>query len=340
RSQGRHEPRGPAARASGVRRRADREDSVLRVPSCGPARSDRLGAGALHVRRERRGRAGEAAVRPLLHQAPQHPVRPVRAVLDGQDRYIAAGRAMTNGAVVNAMTVGVEDYFQVSAFERVVSRDDWDGLPSRGIANTERLLQVLAEHEGRAAFFFVGWVADKHPSLVSLISDLGHEIASHGYWHRLVYTQTPAAFRDDIRRSKDVLEATTGQRIEGYRAPSFSITTASLWALDVLIEEGFRYDASIFPIRHDRYGIPDSPRHPYVMPRRSGALVEVPGSTARLGPMNLPVAGGGYFRLLPYAWTRWGIARLNDRERRPAVFYLHPWEVDPDQPRLQASALS
>src|SRR5262249_2063223 len=147
-------------------------------------------------------------------------------------------------------------------------------------------------------------------------------------------------FREDIRRSKDVLESATGQRVEGYRAPSFSITTASLWALDILIEEGFRYDASIFPIRHDRYGIPDSPRHPYVMPRRSGALVEVPGSTVRLGPMNLPVAGGGYFRLLPYAWTRRGIARLNEHERRPAVFYLHPWEVDPDQPRLRASALS
>ena len=247
---------------------------------------------------------------------------------------------MTNGAVVNAMTVDVEDYFQVSAFERVVSREAWEDLPSRVIANTERLLRVLAEHEVRATFFVLGWVADRHPSLVSLISDLGHEVASHGYWHRLVYQQTPRAFREDIRRSKDVLEAVTGQRVEGYRAPSFSITTQSLWALDILIEEGFRYDASIFPIRHDRYGIPDSPRHPYVLPCRAGALVEVPGSTARIGPMNVPVAGGGYFRLLPYGWTRWGIARLNERERRPAVFYLHPWEVDPDQPRLQASALS
>jgi len=247
---------------------------------------------------------------------------------------------MTSGAVVNAMTVDVEDYFQVSAFDRVVSREDWDTLPSRVIANTERLLRVLAEHEVRATFFVLGWVADRHPSLVSLIADLGHEVASHGYWHRLVYDQAPRAFRDDVRRSKDVLEAATGQRVEGYRAPSFSITSRSLCALDILIEEGFRYDASIFPIRHDRYGIPGSPRHPYRMPRRSGALVEVPGSTARIGAMNLPVAGGGYFRLLPYAWTRWGIARLNERERRPAVFYLHPWEVDPDQPRLQASALS
>ena len=248
---------------------------------------------------------------------------------------------MTRGAgVVNAMTVDVEDYFQVSAFDRVVSRSQWADFPSRVVANTERILRLLAEREVRATFFVLGWVAERHPSLVSLIADLGHEVASHGYGHRLVYDQTPRAFRDDIRRSKDVLEAATGQRVEGYRAPSFSITSESLWALDILIEEGFRYDASIFPIRHDRYGIPDSPRHPYVLPRATGALVEVPGSTARIGAMNLPVAGGGYFRLLPYGWTRWGIARLNERERRPAVFYLHPWEVDPDQPRLQASMLS
>jgi polysaccharide deacetylase family protein (PEP-CTERM system associated) len=248
---------------------------------------------------------------------------------------------MTGGAgVVNAMTVDVEDYFQVSAFERVVSRTQWEKLPSRVVANTERLLHLLAEREVRATFFVLGWVAERHPSLVSLISDLGHEVASHGYWHQLVYEQTPRAFREDVRRSKDVLEAVTGQRVEGYRAPSFSIVAKSLWALDILIEEGFRYDASIFPIRHDRYGIPESPRHPYLLPRSVGAIVEVPGSTARIGPMNLPVAGGGYFRLLPYRWTRWGIARLNERERRPAVFYLHPWEVDPEQPRLPASALS
>jgi polysaccharide deacetylase family protein (PEP-CTERM system associated) len=248
---------------------------------------------------------------------------------------------MTSGSgVINAMTVDVEDYFQVSAFEPVVSRTHWEDFPSRVVPNTERLLRLLAEHEVKATFFILGWVAERHPSLVSLIADLGHEIASHGYWHQLVYEQTPRAFRDDIRRSKDVLEQIAGQRVEGYRAPSFSITSESLWALDILIEEGFRYDASIFPIRHDRYGIPDSPRHPYVLPRATGALVEVPGSTARLGPANLPVAGGGYFRLLPYGWTRWGITRLNERERRPAVFYLHPWEVDPDQPRLQASALS
>lgn len=252
---------------------------------------------------------------------------------------MSAGRGAAEG-VINAMTVDVEDYFQVSAFDEVVPRSRWDEMPSRVVANTERMLRVFAEHDVRGTFFVLGWVAERFPSLVALIADLGHEIASHGHSHRLIYDQTPRAFRDDVRRAKDVLEGASGQRVEGYRAPSFSITARSLWALDVLIEEGYRYDASIFPIRHDRYGIPDSPRHPYVLPRNGGALVEAPGSTARIGPMNLPVGGGGYFRILPYAWTRWGIARLNARERRPAVFYLHPWEIDPDQPRMHASLLS
>ena len=238
------------------------------------------------------------------------------------------------------MTVDVEDYFQVSAFDQVVPRSSWHEFPSRVAANTERLLGILAERDVRATFFVLGWVAERWPSLVTRIAGLGHEVASHGYAHRLIYEQTPRAFRDDVRRAKDLLETAAGQRVEGYRAPSYSITSESLWALDVLIDEGYRYDASIFPIRHDRYGIPSSPRHPYVLSRDGGALVEAPGSTARLGPLNLPVAGGGYFRILPYAWTRWGIARLNQRERRPAIFYLHPWEIDPAQPRLAASALS
>jgi polysaccharide deacetylase family protein (PEP-CTERM system associated) len=156
----------------------------------------------------------------------------------------------------------------------------------------------------------------------------------------LIYTQTPAAFREDVRRAKGLLEGLTGRPIEGYRGPSFSITKRSLWALDVLIEEGHRYDASIFPIRHDRYGIPASPRHSYLVARPAGSLIEAPVSTTRMGGVNLPIAGGGYFRLLPYAWTRWGIGRINRREGRPAIFYLHPWEVDPDQPRLQAGRLS
>jgi polysaccharide deacetylase family protein (PEP-CTERM system associated) len=167
----------------------------------------------------------------------------------------------------------------------------------------------------------------------------GHELASHGYAHRLVYDLTPRQFRDDVRRSKALLESAGGVPVLGYRAPSYSITPQSLWAIDILIEEGFAYDASIFPIHHDRYGIPVSPRHSYVLERDRGRIVEVPGSTVRLGTLNLPVAGGGYFRLLPYAWTRWGIARLNRTEGRPAIFYMHPWEIDPDQPRLRTSRL-
>ena len=242
--------------------------------------------------------------------------------------------------VVNAMSVDVEDYFQVSAFEHVVDRADWPRRESRVCGNTDRLLQIFDEHGVTATFFVLGWVAEHFPALVRRIAERGHEIASHGYAHRLVYSQSREEFRQDVGRAKRLLEDASGQRVAGYRAPSFSITAESLWALDVLIEEGYRYDASIFPIRHDRYGIPDSPRQPYRVTRPSGALTEVPGSTVRLGSTNLPVAGGGYFRLLPYWWTRWGIARLNGGEAQPAIFYLHPWEIDPDQPRIAAGIVS
>ena len=236
--------------------------------------------------------------------------------------------------IVNAMTIDVEDYFHVSVFDGVVPRHQWDQLESRVVRNTERLLDLLAEHDVRATFFVLGWVAERHPALVARIAACGHEIASHGYGHRLVYDQTPAAFRADIRRAKTVLEQTTGVRVDGYRAPSYSVVPRSLWALDILIEEGHTYDASIFPIRHDRYGIPVSGRHPYVIDRARGRLIEAPGSTADVAGMNLPIAGGGYFRLLPYRWTRWGIRRVNQTERRPVIFYLHPWEIDPDHPRV------
>jgi polysaccharide deacetylase family protein (PEP-CTERM system associated) len=242
-------------------------------------------------------------------------------------------------AVVNAMTVDVEDYFHVSVFDGLVPRDTWDALESRVCRTTERLRGILHDAGVTGTFFVLGWVAERFPALVARIAAQGHEVASHGYAHRLVYDQTPAAFREDVRRAKGMLESAAGSRVDGFRAPSYSITPQTLWALDVLIEEGYRYDASIFPIRHDRYGIPLSPRHPYLLPRECGSLVEAPASTVRLGPLNLPVAGGGYFRLLPYAWTRWGIARINTLERRPAIFYLHPWEVDPEQPRLQAGWL-
>ena len=241
--------------------------------------------------------------------------------------------------VLNAMTIDVEDYFHVSVFEKTVDRSRWDTLETRVRANTGRLLDLFDEHRVRGTFFVLGWVAERYPDLVKTIADRGHELASHGYAHRLVYDQTAEAFREDVRRAKDLIESAAAQPVRGYRAPSFSITARSMWALDVLLEEGYTYDASVFPIRHDRYGIPDAPRWPHAIERGKGSIFEVPGSTVRIGSTNLPVAGGGYFRILPYAWTRWGIARVNVTERQPAIFYLHPWEIDPDQPRLPASRL-
>jgi polysaccharide deacetylase family protein (PEP-CTERM system associated) len=242
--------------------------------------------------------------------------------------------------VVNALTFDIEDYFQVSAFDRVVPRSRWDSLETRVCASTDRVLSVLDDSDVKATFFILGWVADRFPALVRRIADGGHELASHGYGHRLVYELTPAEFREDLRRSRAAIEAAVSRPVVGYRAPSYSIVARSLWALDVLIDEGFSYDASIFPIHHDRYGIPDAPRHPYLIERAGGTIWEIPPSTVRCFGSNLPVAGGGYFRILPYRWTRWGIDRLNRHEERPAVFYLHPWELDPGQPRLGASGLS
>ena len=238
--------------------------------------------------------------------------------------------------VINAMSIDVEDYFHVSVFDGIVPRHQWERMESRVVVNTTRLLDIFEEFGVRSTFFVLGWVAERHPDLVRTIANRGHEVASHGYAHRLIYDQTPAAFRSDVRRAKQLLENASGRRVLGYRAPSYSITPRSLWALDVLLEEGYEYDSSIFPIRHDRYGIPISARKPYRIERSRGALLEVPGSTTRFGPLNLPVAGGGYFRLLPYWWTKWGISRVNNLEKRPAVFYLHPWEIDPDHPRLPA----
>jgi len=240
--------------------------------------------------------------------------------------------------VVNAMSIDVEDYFQVSAFDRVVSRASWGARESRVDRNTRWLLDLFDETGVKATFFVLGWIAEQCPDLVRQIASRGHEIASHGFNHQLLYTLTPRQFRDDVRDAKNALEQLAGRPVFGFRAPSYSVTAESLWALDVLIEEGYVYDASIFPIHHDRYGIPDAWRHAHMVRRPAGALVEVPASTVRVGRVNLPIAGGGYFRLLPYAWTRWGIARVNRTERAPVVFYLHPWEIDPDQPRLTVSA--
>ena len=244
------------------------------------------------------------------------------------------------GAVINAMTIDVEDYFHVSVFDGLVPREKWDQMESRVSANTDRLLQTFDEFGVKATFFVLGWVAERFGDLVRRISSAGHEIASHGYAHRLIYDQTASAFREDVRRAKSILEQATGLEVKGFRAPSYSVTPRTLWAIDILIEEGYAYDSSVFPIHHDRYGIPLSPRHPYVLSSHSGSLLEAPASTVRIGRFNFPVGGGGYFRLLPYAWTRLGISRINVTERRPAIFYLHPWEVDPGQPRLQAGLVS
>jgi polysaccharide deacetylase family protein (PEP-CTERM system associated) len=249
----------------------------------------------------------------------------------------SAGRVTV---VVNMMTIDVEDYFHASVFDKALTREQWSGLESRVNANTDRLLALLDEAGIRATFFVLGWVAERVPALIRRIAACGHEIASHGYGHELVYSSTPDAFRQDLRRAKRAIEAAARVPVVGYRAPSYSITARSLWALDILIEEGYLYDASIFPIHHDRYGIASSPRHPYRVWRAHGSLWELPGSTVRVAGFNLPVAGGGYFRLLPYAWTKWGIDRVNRLEGQPVVFYLHPWEVDPGQPRIPLPGLS
>jgi polysaccharide deacetylase family protein (PEP-CTERM system associated) len=235
--------------------------------------------------------------------------------------------------VINAMTVDVEDYFQASAFDRFVSRTTWFERESRVVGNTHRLLDFFHRHGVRGTFFILGWVADRFPSLVREIASCGHETASHGYHHQLIYTLTPQQFREDVRRAKAVIEDAAGTRVRGYRAPSFSVVQSSLWALDVLIDTGHTYDASVFPIHHDRYGIPDAPRRAHAIARPAGTIMEVPASTVRVAGMNLPIAGGGYFRVFPYAFTKWGIGRLN-AAGEPAIFFIHPWEIDSTQPRL------
>lgn len=240
----------------------------------------------------------------------------------------------------NAFTVDVEDYFQVEGFAQVVRRSSWDGYRTRVGANTSLLLNMLSERNIRATFFVLGWVARKHPEIVREIAASGHEIASHGMSHRPIYLQTPAEFQRETRDAKVLLEDLCQNPVIGYRAATFSITRRSLWALDILCEEGFRYDSSIFPIRHDRYGIPDAEPKPHILTTPGGArLVEFPISVMRYGRINIPVAGGGYFRLFPYGFTRWALRRLN-REQREFVFYVHPWEIDPEQPRVRSASVA
>ena len=261
----------------------------------------------------------------------------------GQD--VHPGLRITKGKaqhfVVNALTVDVEDYYHVSAFESVVRRDSWDQYESRVENNTLRILDLLDEYHTLATFFILGHVAERHPGLVHAIQQRGHEIASHGYSHRRIYTQTAQQFREDTRKAKKIVEDITGLPVTSFRAPSYSITAQTLWALEILGEEGFEYDSSIFPIVHDLYGIPGAPRFPYFKALRSGRQIkEFPPSTLRIFGRNIPFAGGGYLRLFPYKITAWAIRRLNDTEHQPAMVYLHPWEIDPEQPRISASWLS
>lgn len=236
-------------------------------------------------------------------------------------------------AVLNAFTIDVEEHFQVQGFETVIDRAQWDGFPSRVVANTQRILRLLQDNGARATFFILGWVADRHPGLVEDIAAAGHEIATHGYWHELIYRQQPCEFARDLRASLEAIErAAPGVRVTGYRAPSFSVTRRSLWALDVLHDHGMTYDSSIFPLAaHDRYGIGSAQR---VANKLSNGMWELPVSTLRMGKYNVPVAGGGYFRLYPLWLTRVALRRLN-ADGVPAVIYLHPWEFDPEQPSVK-----
>jgi len=241
-------------------------------------------------------------------------------------------------ATLNALTFDVEDYYQVSAFDGLLSRTAWDGMPSRVLASTERLLALCDEAGVRATFFVLGYVAWRHRSLVRAISRAGHEVGCHGFWHRLIYEQTPGEFRDDVRQARDLLEEIVGAPVTSYRAPSFSVTRRSEWALDVLLEEGFLIDSSVYPVRHDRYGLPGAAPEPHPVERHGGLLWEFPPPVWRVCGYPLPVGGGGYFRLYPYPLTKHGLRSIN-RAGRPFAFYLHPWEVDPAQPRLSAGWL-
>ena len=241
----------------------------------------------------------------------------------------------------NALTVDVEDYFHVAAFSRQIDPASWDRFPLRVERNTHRLLDLFAERKVHATFFVLGWVAERCPELVRAIAEQGHEVACHGYSHQLIYDQTFDAFRAETVRSKSCLEDQAQCPVSGYRAASYSITKCSLWALDILAELGFTYDSSIFPVHHDRYGIPDSPRWPYQLDTSTGgSIVEFPPSTLAVGGYRLPVAGGGYFRIYPYRLTHFALSRINRAEGQPFIFYLHPWEIDPGQPRIRANWLS
>lgn len=243
-----------------------------------------------------------------------------------------AARAGGAGAIVNAMTVDVEDYFQVSAFEGHIPRSEWPRWPQRAEANTEQVLEILEGRGIKGTFFVLGWLADRYPQIVRRIAESGHEIASHGFGHERLANLTQEQFRENVIRTKALLEDISGTGVSGYRAPSYSIGPDTFWAYEELQRAGYRYSSSVVPISHDLYGMPSAPRFPFYP--RGYHLLEVPVSTTRICGRNWPCGGGGYFRLLPFRCFRWAVRRVNSLERRPCVFYFHPWEIDPEQPRV------
>jgi len=257
---------------------------------------------------------------------------------DGNERE-AMMKGQRNGRL-NALTIDVEDWFQVTAFDRSIGFHAWDRCEVRVVENVRRILGLLSEQRIDATFFVLGWIAERYPDLVKSIHDAGHEVGTHGYSHRMISDLTPREFESDVRRSLRAIEEVTDSRVLGYRAPSYSIVAETSWAWEVLVDLGLRYSSSVFPINHDRYGIPWAPRHPFVLRTNgSGRLVEFPLSTVSVMGRNLPVAGGAYLRLYPYWFIRWGLGRIN-AEWMPAVVYFHPWEIDPGQPRQQVGLLS
>ena len=242
------------------------------------------------------------------------------------------------GRIVNALSVDVEEHFQVQAFAGIIQRADWQHLPSRVQQNTEKVLQIFADANVKGTFFTLGWIAERNPSLIRRIVDEGHELACHGQEHIRVDCQSPAEFREDIVGAKKTLEDTGSVAVQGYRAATFSINPTMTWAFDELANAGFRYSSSIYPVKHDLYGSPDAPRTAFRPNGLDGAL-EIPISTLRLGNRNFPFGGGGYFRLFPYTFAKWGLGRINAKSEMPCVFYFHPWEVDPQQPRPEGLPL-
>ena len=234
------------------------------------------------------------------------------------------------------MSVDVEDYFQVSAFENHIDRSQWDSLPHRVVNNTNRILDLFAQNDTRATFFVLGWVAERYPQLVQRIITEGHELASHGYGHLRATQQSREQFKEDVTRAKYLLEDIAGTKVKGYRAPSYSINKSNLWVHDELLEAGYVYSSSVYPVKHDLYGIPDAPRFAY---QCNNGLLEIPITTAQLLGKNFPAGGGGFFRLYPYSLSRWNIQQVNNRDKQVAIFYFHPWEIDPEQPRQEGISL-